>query len=55
MTRIDAATFAREILVAEGFGDAVPYETKWLRHFEKMFVDVFGDEPLLLDDNPSSN
>jgi hypothetical protein len=52
MTTIDAATFARTMLVAEGFGEATYYEPKWMRQFETMFHDVFGDGPVTLEDDP---
>jgi hypothetical protein len=49
MTSINATTFAKTILVAEGWGEAVEHETEWLPYFERMFRDVFGDGEMSLE------
>jgi hypothetical protein len=44
MERIDAKAFARIVRVAEGFSPAgISADTIWLKHFERVFSDVFGD------------
>ena len=51
MDRIDAATFARLVLLAEGWPpDQIPHETEWQPRFERIFRQVFGDGDVALGD-----
>ena len=50
LERLDAWTFARIVLVAEGWSpQQAEYEVSWLQHFEQVFRDVFGDGEIALD------
>ena len=49
MSSIDATSFARAVLEAEGKGDTFAYDTTWRPRFEQMFRDVFGDGDVPLE------